>query len=109
MINHYAALRYSRQQIRLETQKWNKEVHQPTDRRKYVRDLDDFVASATDDVNTVVANVDSVDWVCEWAVQLTNQRPVERLPETDFTVSAGRDDLVFQRMVTDIPEQRVDS
>jgi len=32
-----------------------------------------------------------------------------RLPETDLTVSASRDDLVFQWVVDDVLEQRVDT
>ena len=72
-------------------------------------DLDDVIGAAADDVDAVVADVDGVDGVRERAVQLTDQRPVERLPEPDLAVGAGRDDLVFQWVVGDVLEERVDT
>jgi len=71
--------------------------------------LDEFVAAAADDVDAVIADVDGVDGVGHWTVQLADQRPVVRLPEPDLTVGAGRHDLVLEWVITDVLEQSVDT
>ena len=73
------------------------------------RDLDDLVRAAADHIDSVIADVDGVDRVTQWAIELTDQRAVVRLPETDLTVGARRDDLVFEWMIRHILEQCVDS
>ena len=66
-----------------------------------------MVGAAADDVDAVLADVDGVDRVGQRSVEFADQRAVERLPEADLAVGAGRDDLVLERVIRDVLEERV--
>jgi len=86
---------------------WLRQVSPLLHKTTLTTDLDHLVVSATDEVHSVCGHVERVDTSGHGAVQLAHHGPVQRLPVGQLAVGARGQQLVLQRMILDVLEQRV--
>lgn len=83
--------------------------HAPIGEMVNITYLDHLVVATADEVHPVGGHIESVDAARQRAVEVAYHRRVERLPVAELPVGPGRQQLVFQRMIADVLEQRVDT